>query len=101
MRLACGMRYRYNIKRSNSMNKSISIDSSISKTNDVCGGSACIRSTRIPVWSLVSWQRLGKTDEQLLEMYPSLLQHDLDAAWHYYALNQVEIDQDITSNDEA
>lgn len=73
----------------------------ISKTPGVCGGSACIRSTRIPVWLLVAWRRDGVGDRGLLEMYPSLSQRDLDAAWRYHAANQAEIDQEIKEDEEA
>jgi len=87
------------------MNKSSTIpvptEAPISKTPGVCGGSACIRSTRIPVWGLVIWRREGVGDQRLLEMYPSLSQSDLDAAWQYYALNPDEIHQDIQSDEEA
>jgi uncharacterized protein (DUF433 family) len=31
----------------------------IEKTLNVCGGDACIRDTRIPVWLLVSYQKQG------------------------------------------
>jgi len=86
------------------MNKVSTVDalpSRIMKTPDVCGGSACVRSTRIPVWSLVLWRRENVTDPRLLELYPSLNQADLTAAWDYYSANPVEIDQDIKSNEDA
>ena len=38
----------------------------IAKNPDICGGDACIRGHRIPVWGLVEWRRLGLTDEQIL-----------------------------------
>ena len=31
----------------------------IEKTPHVCGGSACVIRTRIPVWTLVSFKKLG------------------------------------------
>ena len=76
-------------------------ESLIRKTTNVCGGSACIRNTRIPIWSLVAWRNQGITDERLLEMYPTLSPSDLDAAWNYYLSNRDEIDQDIKSNEDA
>jgi len=84
------------------MSKSaVQLSSSIAKTTGVCGGSACIRSTRIPVWSLVVWRHQGVSDSRLLEMYPSLNQDDLDAAWLYYGSHSDEIDADIQSNEDA
>ena len=32
----------------------------ISKRPDRCGGDACIRDLRIPVWAVVNYQRLGR-----------------------------------------
>lgn len=76
-------------------------ESLIRKTANVCGGSACIRNTRIPVWSLVLWRNEGVSDQRLLEMYPTLSFDDLNAAWNYYHSNRDEIDQDIKSNEDA
>jgi len=56
----------------------------IEKTPSVCGGDACINRTRIPVWSLVNSKKLGLTEVQLLESYPTLTQDDLRNAWNYY-----------------
>ena len=81
--------------------KSDSTGSLISKTPNVCGGSACIRATRIPVWSLVVWRTQGATDQRLLEMYPTLTQDDLTAAWDYHTAHRAEIDRDIQGNEEA
>ncbi len=38
----------------------------IAKTPGVCGGDACIAGTRIPVWVLVDYRRLGTSDSELL-----------------------------------
>jgi uncharacterized protein (DUF433 family) len=38
----------------------------IQKRPDVCGGDACIRDLRFPVWQLVQARRLGASDEHLL-----------------------------------
>ncbi|MEK7255198.1 MAG: DUF433 domain-containing protein [Bacteroidota bacterium] len=73
----------------------------IEKTPGVCGGSACIIRTRIPVWLLVSCKKLGFTDEELLEDYPSLRRQDLRNAWVYYEANKEEIEQDIRENEEV
>ncbi|ELR99757.1 DUF433 domain-containing protein [Gloeocapsa sp. PCC 73106] len=67
----------------------------IQKTPGICGGNARIRQTRIPVWTLVSFRLQGASDEELLKNYPGLNPQDLEAAWAYYASNQVEIDQII------
>jgi uncharacterized protein (DUF433 family) len=67
----------------------------IRKTPGVCGGSACVANTRIPVWTLVRFRELGLTDGQLLEAYPSLTSDGLAAAYEYAAHNAGEIREEI------
>ena len=67
----------------------------IRKTEGVCGGTARIRETRIPVWTLVDYHSQGTSDQELLTYYPALTQSDLDAAWEYYRQNRAEVDNDI------
>ena len=71
----------------------------ISKRPDRCGGDACIRDTRIPVWVLVNYRRLGGSDADLLRDYPSLTSADLGAAREYAAANVEEIDRAIRENE--
>jgi uncharacterized protein (DUF433 family) len=73
----------------------------IQKTPGVCGGDACIRNTRITVWGLVNYRRLGLTDARILEVIDGLTQADLDAAWDYEIRNRAEIEQAIQENEEA
>lgn len=74
----------------------------IQKTPGVCGGEACIRSTRIPVWGLVESRNLGRSDEEIRQSYqPPLSQADLDAAWEYHEGHRAEIEQAIRENEEA
>ena len=70
----------------------------ITKTSGVCGGDACIRGHRIPVWSLVEARRLGANDARLLQSYPGLTPSDLDAAWAYHRANPLEIERNIWEN---
>ncbi len=65
---------------------------SIQKSENVCGGLARIRNTRIPVWTIVSLQQQGANDIELLENYPSLTAFDLVAVRHYYSQHRQEID---------
>ena len=37
----------------------------ISKKPDRCGGDACVRDIRMPVWALVNYRRLGASDERI------------------------------------
>ena len=73
----------------------------ISKKPDRCGGDACIRETRIPVWVLVNYRRLGASDADILQAYPGLTPADLEAAWEYAAANREEIDRAIRENEEG
>ena len=72
-----------------------SIIQPIQKTPGVCGGNACVRDTRIPVWTLQRLKDLGRSDEQLLEDFPTLLPADLPAAWEYVRQNGAEIHEAI------
>jgi uncharacterized protein (DUF433 family) len=73
--------------------------SEIKKTLGVCGGDACIRDTRIPVWTLIILKKSGRTDAELLADYPSLASADLDAAWAYYREHSTEIEDAIASQE--
>ena len=73
----------------------------ITKTPGVCGGDACIRGHRIPVWVLVGYRQLGQSDADILRAYPSLIPADLNAAWDYAAANAEEIDRAIRENEEG
>lgn len=73
----------------------------ISKASDRCGGEACVRDLRIPVWAVVNYRRLGASDVDILRAYPSLRPADLKAAWEYAAAHGEEIDQAIRRNEEG
>ncbi len=73
----------------------------IVKTPGVCGGSARIAGTRIPVWSLVEYRKLGSNDKELLDIYPTLRSEDLANVWAYYRNHTDEIEQEIAENEMA
>ena len=68
-----------------------SAPSAIRKTPGVCGGNACVRDTRIPVWTLQRLRELGSSEQDLLVDFPALAPSDLSAAWEYVRLNPSEI----------
>jgi len=78
-----------------------SVTDRITKTPGVCGGNACIRGTRITVWGLASWRKLGLTDAEIMKRVQGLTQSDLDAAWQYAAGHMDEIEEVIRQNEEA
>ena len=67
----------------------------------VCGGDPCIVRTRIPVWVLEQYRRLGASDVDLLRPYPALRTTDLANAWAYVRANRDEIEQQIQANEAA
>ena len=71
----------------------------IEKTAGVCGGSACIVRTRIPVWLLVEARSARASEAHLLSSFPSLRAEDLINAWAYYRINKEEIDTEILENE--
>lgn len=75
--------------------------SGIESTPGVCGGSACIRGTRIPIWGLEADRRLGADEAWLLRNYPALTKQDLENAWNYVKAHKEEIDRLIRLNEEA
>ncbi len=73
----------------------------ITKTPDVCGGSACIANTRIPLWSIVEARSLGYSEADLLTSYPTLTATDLTQAWIYAEAHPEEIATAIQINEAA
>ncbi len=73
----------------------------ITKTPGVCGGSACIRGTRITVWGLFEWRKLGLADAEILQRVQGLNDADLDAAWQYAATHTEEIEDALRRHAET
>jgi uncharacterized protein (DUF433 family) len=73
--------------------------SRIIKTPAICGGDACIEGHRIPVWVLAGYQRMGKSDADILTYYPQLTEADLSGAWEFATAHSEEIGQAITENE--
>ena len=73
----------------------------IEKTEGVVGGAARIIRTRIPVWVLENYRRLGWREAQILENYPTLRAVDLVNAWAYVDAHLSEIEAAIQDNEGA
>jgi uncharacterized protein (DUF433 family) len=71
----------------------------IEKTENVMGGAACIRQTRIPVWLLEQARRQGISEVDLLRNYPTLTAQDLANAWDYVNSYNAEIENAISANE--
>ena len=73
----------------------------IEKIADVAGGEACIVRTRIPVWALENYRRLGWSEATILENFPALRAADLVNAWGYVDAHREEIERAIQENEAA
>ena len=69
-------------------------------TPNVCGGSARLIRTRIPVWTLERMRQLGVSEADILRSYPTLRAADLVQAWSYVERHREEIEKSIRENDE-
>jgi uncharacterized protein (DUF433 family) len=67
----------------------------------ICGGEPCVAGTRIPVWVLIQYRKLGASEADLLRAYPTLRAEDLANAWAYYRSHKDEIEQQIVENETA
>jgi len=73
----------------------------LDRNQGVAGGAACITGTRIPVWVLENYRRLGWNEAKLLANYPTLRAADLVHAWGYVDAHRQEIDEAIRENESA
>ena len=73
----------------------------IDKTPGVSGGAACVSRSRIPVWTLEGYRRLGWRESRILDNFPTLRAADLANAWAYVAAHQDEIDEELRENEAA
>ncbi|MFH1634333.1 MAG: DUF433 domain-containing protein [Chloroflexota bacterium] len=73
----------------------------IESTPGICGGEPRIVRTRIPIWVLVQFRKLGASEADLLHNYPTLRAEDLINAWTYYHSHRHEIERQIIENETA
>jgi uncharacterized protein (DUF433 family) len=73
----------------------------IESSLDVCGGEPCIVRTRIPVWLLEQARRLGTSEAERLQAYPTLRAEDLANAWAFVRAHRQEIEDQIRENEAA
>ncbi len=81
--------------------ESVEVAPGIFRTPGVCGGEACIRRMRLPVWLLEEGRRNGSSESQLLQAHPDLTRDDLKKAWGYVAQQREEIEDLIRDNNEV
>jgi len=73
----------------------------IERTPGICGGSARIAGTRIPVWAIVNYTQLGLSKAELLLAYPTITADDLANALAYFQAHDHEIIAEIQENETA
>ncbi len=72
----------------------------ITRKKGVCGGRSIIEGTRMPVWSIIKWYKIGMSIEEILRGFPHLTPSQVYDAFSYYYDNQSEIEMDIAENGE-
>ncbi len=65
----------------------------------VCGGRSIIDGTRIPVWSIIKWYKIGMSLEEIMREFPKLTPAQIHDAFSYYYDNLKEIERDIAENE--
>ncbi len=73
----------------------------IESSPGVSGGEPRILRTRIPVWVLEQARRLGMSEGEILNSYPTLRAEDLANAWAYVRNSRKKIDRHIRENEKA
>lgn len=71
----------------------------VESISGVCGGEPCIVRSRIPVWLLEQARRLGTSESELLQAYPTLHAQDLANAWSYVRVHFEGISRQIQENE--
>lgn len=71
----------------------------ISKQKGVCGGRTVIEGTRIPIWSIIKWYKVGMSVEDIIREFPQLTPSQIHDAFSYYYDNQEEVEKDIAENE--
>ena len=74
---------------------------SVESVPGVCGGEPCVVRSRLLVWLLEQARRLGTSEAELLQAYPTLHAQDLANAWGYVRAHFEEIDRQISANETA
>ena len=71
----------------------------IGRQKGVCGGRSIIKGTRIPVWSIIKWYKVGMSVEDIMREFSQLTPAQIHDAFSYYYDNFDEIEQDMEENE--
>jgi len=72
----------------------------VTNKKGVCGGRSIIVGTRIPVWSIIKWYKIGMSLEEIMREFPQLTPAQTHDAFSYYYDNLKEIEKDIAENED-
>lgn len=72
----------------------------IEKTSTICSGEPVIKGTRISVRLIAEFERLGKTVDEIIAMYPHLTHAQVYDALSYYYDNKEEVNSYIEESSE-
>lgn len=72
----------------------------VTRKKGVCGSRSIIDGTRIPVWSIIKWYKLGMAIEEIMREFPQLNPSQVHDAFSYYYDHQQEIEEDIAENED-
>jgi len=72
----------------------------VTQKKGICGGRSIIKDTRIPVWSIIKWYKIGFSIEEILREFPQLNPAQIYDAFSYYYDNKEEIEKDIIENEQ-
>ena len=78
---------------------SISLDTMLTRTADVCGGHIRIDGTRITVHRIATLYKQGQTPEEIAQTYPHLSLAQVYAALAYYHANRAEVESELAAAD--
>ena len=70
----------------------------IERRPGVLDGEPVIEGTRVSVRHIVEWEGMGKSVDEIVEMYPHLSHAQVHDALSYYCDNKEEIDRFIREN---
>lgn len=71
----------------------------VTSNKSICGGAPSIDGTRIPVWSIIKWYKIGMSIEEIMNEFPQLMPAQIHDAFSYYYDHQNEIEKEIAENE--
>ena len=77
-----------------------SVHPHITRRKNICGGRSVVAGTRIPVWSLIKWYKMGMTVEDIIREFPQLSPAQVHDAFSYYYDNMHEVERDVAENED-